>query len=302
MKNQIIICFLTGFFLFGCKNKENTDNNDIDALLSQNMDENELSISEESMHEIIQSLPSPLEISTLIKESGSRFNQDLLNPVENADLYSFDTEKAMAMGIYAGDLGYINIYEKGHVAVSYLRTIKNLADDLKVGHFFDFETIKRIASNSRKLDSLLYISTMSFEKMDRYLREQKRSKLSVLIVTGTWIESLYLASSVVSEKPNKDLIERIGEQKMILDQIMLILSAYEDDEYFSRVLNGMYDLKEEYDKVQIEYHYKEPETQEINGRLVIIDNSYTEVVIGEEQLVKIGEVVEDIREKLLHTI
>ncbi len=302
MKNQIIICFLTGFFLFGCKNKENTDNNDIDALLSQNMDENELSISEESMHEIIQSLPSPLEISTLIKESGSRFNQDLLNPVKNADLYSFDTEKAMAMGIYAGDLGYINIYEKGHVAVSYLRTIKNLADDLKVGHFFDFETIKRIASNSRKLDSLLYISTMSFEKMDRYLREQKRSKLSVLIVTGTWIESLYLASSVVSEKPNKDLIERIGEQKMILDQIMLILSAYEDEEYFSRVLNGMYDLKEQYDNVQIEYQYKEPETQEINGRLVIIDNSYTEVVIGEEQLVRIGEMVEDIREKLLHTI
>lgn len=300
MKNQIIICFLIAFFLYGCKNKENTDNNDIDALISQDMDETELSISEESMHEIIQSLPSPLEISTLIKESGSRFNQDLLNPAENADLYSLDTEKAMAMGIYAGDLGYINIYEKGHVAMSYLKTIKQLADDLKVGHFFDFETIKRIASNSKKLDSLLYISTMSFEKMDRYLREQKRSKLSVLLVTGTWIESLYLASSVVNDKPNEDLIERIAEQKMILDQIMLILSAYENDEYFSNVLTDMHELKEVYDKVQINYHYEEPETKEINGRLVIIDNSYTEVVIEDEQLRKIGEIIKNIRQELLY--
>ena len=300
MKNQIIICFLTGFFLFGCKNKENTDKNDIDALISQNLDETELSISEESMHEIIQSLPSPLEISTLIKVSGSRFNQDLLNPTEHADLYSLDTEKAMAMGIYAGDLGYINIYEKGHIAISYLKTIKKIADDLKVGHFFDFKTIKRIASNSKKLDSLLYISTMSFEKMDRYLREQKRSKLSVLLVTGTWIESLYLASSVVKEKPNEELIERIAEQKMILDQIMLILSAYENDEYFTQVLDDMHELKAEYDRVEINYHYEEPETREINGRLVIIDNSYTEVNIEDEQLKRIGEIIENIRKKLLY--
>src|SRR6056297_2996777 len=98
MKNQIIICFLTGIFLFGCKNNENTDNNNIDALISENMEHEELSISEESMHEIIQSLPSPLEISTLIKASGSRFNEDLLNPAKNADMYSLDNEKAMAMG------------------------------------------------------------------------------------------------------------------------------------------------------------------------------------------------------------
>jgi hypothetical protein len=300
MKNQIIICFLAVFFLVGCKNNETTDKNDIDALLSENTKENELSISEESMHEIIQSLPSPLEISTIIKESGSRFNEDLLNPAKNADLYSLDTEKAIAMGIYAGDLGYINIYEKGHIALSYLGTIKKIADDLKVGHFFDFDMIKRIASNSKKLDSLLYISTMSFEKMDKYLRDQKRSKLSVLLVTGTWIESLYLATSVASSTKNEDLIERIAEQKMILDQIMLILSAYENDEYFANILYDMGDLKSEYDKVTISYHYAEPETQEINGRLVIVDNSYTEVNIADEQLANITNLISQLRKGLIY--
>lgn len=299
MKKHIIICFLTAFFLTGCKNKQNSDKNDIDSLLSMNTEETELSIDEESMHEIIRSLPSPLEISTLIKESGSRFDQDLLNPVKNSELYSHDTEKAMAMGIYAGDLGYINIYEKGHIAISYLGTIKKIADDLKVGHFFDFETIKRIASNSKKLDSLLYISTMSFEKMDKYLRDQKRSKLSVLIVTGTWIESLYLATSVANIRPNEELTERIAEQKMILDQIMLILSAYEKDPYFAGIYNDMHELKSEYAKVTINYHYEEPETREVNGRLVIIDNSYTEVNIEDEQLYRIAEIIKEIRKRII---
>ncbi len=301
MKSQILICFLAGLFLIACKNKQqNADNQDIDNLISQNQDENEISFSEESIFEIIQSLPSPLEIASLIRESGSKFDQDLLIPANNSELFSIDTEKAMAMGIYAGDLGYINIYEKGHIAFSYLTTVKKIADDLKVGHFFDFETIKRIASNSKKLDSLLYISTMSFEKMDRYLREHKRSKLSVLIVTGTWIESLYLATKVASKNPHDGLKERIAEQKMILDQIMLILTAYEGDDYFSMLIPEMKKLKSEYDKVTMTYHYEEPETREVNGRLVIIDNSYTEINIEDEQLANISKLIEEFRNKIVH--
>ena len=301
MKRQILICFLAGLFLIACNNKQkNSNNQDIDKLISQNQEEQEISFSEESIFEIIESLPSPLEIASLIKESGSKFDQDLLIPANNSELFSIDTEKALAMGVYAGDLGYINIYEKGHIAFSYLSTVKKIADDLKVGHFFDFETIKRIATNSKKIDSLLFISTMSFEKMDKYLRDQKRSKLSVLIVTGTWIESLYLATKVTSTNPNEGLKERIAEQKMILDQIMLILSAYEHDDYFSMLLTELKKLKSEYDKVTLTYHYEEPETREINGRLVIIDNSYTEVNIENQQLINISELIEEIRNKIIY--
>jgi len=238
-------------------------------------------------------------MASIIKESGIKFDQELLNKTGNSDLYSLDTEKAFALGVYTGDLGYINIYEKTYIAMTYLGAIKNIAEDLKVGQFFDFETIKRLGSNSNKLDSLLYISTLSFERMDNFLRDQKRGKLSALIVTGTWLESLFLATHVVKVRPDERIIERIAEQKMILDQILIILGIYEKDEFFTKLAGHLNLLKNEYDKVSLSYIYKEPETREINGRLVIVDNSRTEVNISHEQLQKITEIVDKIRQKFI---
>lgn len=300
MKHQITFYIICSLLLFSCNgNKKDSNSQDLNALLAEKTSQSELSISEETMNDIIQSLPSPLEIATLIKESGLRYDPGFLNPTENARNYATDTEKALAMGVYSGDLGYINIYEKSTAAFNYLGTIKKLADELMIGQFFDIEMIKRMASNSSKIDSLLYISTMSFEKMDRYLRDQKRSKLSVLLVTGTWIESFYLATRVVSNTKNDDLIERIAEQKMILDQILLIVSAYNEDAMFQEITDELKELKKEYDKVTITYNYVEPETMEVNGRLVIVDKSTTEVHITDEQLAQICTLVKDIRDRMV---
>lgn len=299
MKNLAIFLIISTI-LFSCKNgSPKSETTDYNTIINENSDKNELAISEESMNDIIQSLPSPLEIASKIKESGVKFDEGLLNKTENADIYTGDSEKALALGIYAGDLGYINIYGKSYLAVTYLGSIKRIAEDLKIGQFFDFETIKRMGSNSGNLDSLLYLSTVSFEKMDKYLREQKRGKLSVLTVTGTWLESLHLATKVVEAKHDSSLIERIAEQKMILDQISLILSIYQADEFIMKLMNNLKLLKTEYDKVAITYIYKEPETKEVNGRLVIVDNSKTEVKINEEQLKQITMMVEKIREKVI---
>lgn len=295
---RILIILCSAALLSGCKNNQPAEKNlDINDMISSSGQNSDLAISEESMDEIIQSFPSPVEIATLIKASGTHFNEGLLNSKENLHLYHTDNEKAYAMGIYAGDLGYINIYDKSYMALNYLGTIKDLANDLQVGQFFDFETIKRFASNSDKLDSLLYLTTLNFARMDHYLREQKRSKLSVLIVTGTWMEGLYLATQVVKTHMDADLKERIAEQKMILDQVMLLLSVYENDPYFADLNYALSPLKDVYDNVAIEYTYREPETKEVDGRLVVVDNSTTEVKINDEQVAEICRLVEEIRNK-----
>jgi len=296
----IIFSIVVSLSLFSCKNSANkNESTDFSKLVNESAEDSVLAISEESMSNIIQSLPSPLEISSKIKETGVKFDEQLLNKTNNSDLYSVDVQKAFALGIYAGDLGYINMYGKSYLAVDYLTVIKKIADDLQIGQFFDFETLKRLGANSENLDSLLYLSTVSFEKMDRYLREQKRGKLSVLTVCGTWLESMHLATSVVSSQPDKGLIERIGEQKMILDQLLLVLSIYNNDEYISELIASLGELKTEYDKVTVSYIYREPETKEVNGRLVIVDNSKTEVRLDNEQLEQITMLIRKIRLKLI---
>ncbi|MCK4920056.1 MAG: lipoprotein [Bacteroidales bacterium] len=300
-KIQLFPIFLL-LVLTGCKNTNNkSDEVNINDILNEESTEPELVISEESINEIIQSIPSPLEMASLIKESGASFNEDFLNSTDNQDLYRTDFEKAMAMGIYAGDLGYINIYEKSYVALKYLKTIKKLADDLNVGQFFDFETIKRMASNADKIDSLLYLSTLNFERMDHYLRSQKRSNLSVLLVTATWIESLYIVTKVGNLTSSEPIIERIAEQKIILNQILLMVSTYSDNQFFQNLHEEISLLKKEFESVSIDYVYREPEIVEEDGRLVIIDNSTTEVNITQEQINAISNVLSEIRLKIIES-
>ena len=302
MKHLVLSCILLSFCIYGCNsNKGNTEKLDMNQLISENSEKPELEISEESLNSIIQSLPSPLEIASTIKGSGVPFNEGLLNKTDMQENYTTDFEKSLAMGVYSGNLGYINVYEKSFLAIKYLTAIKGLADDLKIGQFFDFETIKRLSSNSDKIDSLIYLSTVNFEKMDQFLRGQTRSNLSVLMVTGTWMESLYLATQVVKSKKNDILIERIAEQKMVLDQVMLILSAYKNEDFFKVIITNMTELKSEFDKVTIIYNYREPTTEEVNGRLVIVDNSSTEVKITDEQVASITNVIEKIRTNIINS-
>lgn len=289
----IVLCLL----LAACGGNKKKEKIDINSLMNEN--EGNLEISSESMNSIIESIPSPLEIAMVIKQSGMDFNQDMLNDQSNAKLYTTDQAKAFNIGVYGGDLGYINIYEKAYLTVNYLTTIKGIADDINIGQFFDFSTIKRMASNSEKMDSLIYLSTINFNKMDAFLRNQKRSNLSLLMITGTWTEGLYVATQVFKQNNSKEIMEWVGYQKIIVDQLMLGLSAYKNDEYFQALITDFSSLKKQFDSISIVYDYHEPESVEVDGRLVIVDKSTSTVNITDVQVNQIGELVTKIRSRLI---
>jgi hypothetical protein len=283
-------------------NNSNKDKISLNSLLDEGSAGNSLEISSESMNSIIESIPSPVEVAMVIKESSTGFNERLLNPQDNSQNYTTDQEKALNIGIYSGDLGYINMYDKSYLTLNYLTTIKKLADDINIGQFFDFATIKRLASNNNKMDSLIYLSTLNFNKMDGFLRSQKRSNMSILMVTGTWTEGLYIATQNFKENNSKEIMEWVGYQKIIIDQLLLGLSAYKNDQYFQNIVTEMTKLKEIYNGVSIAYEYHEPESVEIDGRLVIKDNSTSTVNIQPEQVIQIGNLVEQIRSGLIKNI
>src|SRR5690349_6947668 len=80
--------------------------------------------------DILQQIPSPLEISVLLKESGKKYNVTYLNSPDNISKYNNNYKKALNLGIYGTDLGYTNIYEQNQDGVKYMATIKGLADGL----------------------------------------------------------------------------------------------------------------------------------------------------------------------------
>ncbi len=291
-----IIGILTACFV-SCTTEKKPD--DQEFLKSLEATEEKTGIDEDVINSILDQIPSPLEISVLLKESGSKFNGSLLNQSENLPKYNNNFKKALNLGVYGTDLGYTNIYGQNQDGIEYISSIKSLADDLSIGQFFDVETIGRLATNSKNLDSLLLITTLNFNHINHYLQTQGRDNLSVLLLTGGWLEAMQITCQVASKKPSKELFEKIGEQKIILEQILLLFSFYEKDSNMAGLLKDLEPLKASYEKININYTYKESSMEIVNGVAVIKDNSTTTIDITEQNVEEIRTIINSIRTKII---
>jgi hypothetical protein len=252
------------------------------------------------VNEILHRIPSPLEISVLLKESGKKYNVVFLNSPDNLSRYNTNYKRALNLGIYGTDLGYTNIYEQSQDGIKYMSTIKDLANELNIGQFFEMETIARLVSNSNNLDSLLLITTQNFNTINHYLQTQNRSHLSVLFLTGGWLEALHITCEVAKINPdNLQLQETIGGQKIILENIMHLLSFYkENDENMAGLLADMEGLKQTYDKVIITSIYKPSTFEVVDGVMVIKDNSSSTIEITQSDIENIRTMTQNIRTKI----
>ena len=258
-----------------------------------------IDIEVEAVKSITENISSPIEIAALIKEMGVPFNRDYLAPTEYVSGYSTNYAQAFALGVFSADLGYLNMYNKTGSVIDYLSTIKSLADNINVGQYFDFATLKRLASNSANVDSLKYISVHSFNQIDQNLRQRKRGNLSALIIAGAWLEGIYITIQVSKIKPEPKLLEKIGEQKIILSDLMTLLASYAKDPIFKNYVNEFNTIKSKFDEVKITYEQGEPVTVIENGMMTVVQKDRSIVHLTTQQLNEISQTVEQIRNRLI---
>ncbi|MDW8345356.1 MAG: hypothetical protein RML94_00260 [Bacteroidia bacterium] len=196
----------------------------------------------EVLNTILQSVPSPVEISYLIKNVGVKYDKTLLNPTTNEVKYKTEYQKAANLGVYSTGLGYANIYEQNADAFAYLNAIKKLADGLNIGELINFSTISRLAVSSNNMNALLAETSATFERINTHLQENNKSDLAVLILVGGWLENLYLTTTIAKRTPNKELNNRIAEQKIILEQILQVVSPYENNPYMKSLSTDLKNL------------------------------------------------------------
>jgi hypothetical protein len=293
----IFVSVVVLFQLLSCQRGNRIDATD---LLNDSLIEAAIRLDNQVIGEIISSVPNPVEMSALLQKSGVVYSQNLLNPAGNISNYNTNFKRALNLGVYGTDLVYMNIYDRTISTLRYLSNVRDLASGLRVEQFFDYETLNRLSENSRNIDSVLFITNSGFDNMSRYLISQGRGNLAVLTSYGTWIESLYIATHVQTVPPKRETINtRIGEQKKVLDNIILLLNTYRQDSQIMELIEDLMRLKKEFDKVTISYIYKEPTIEEIDGMVVLVDNSRSEVNISDETIESIAMVVREIRSKII---
>ena len=262
-------------------------------------DSGELQISPETIDELISNIASPIEVAALIHSMNVPYSEQyLVNPEALSNNTIF--EMAYSLGALSADLGYLNMYEKTGTAVNFLTIINGLADAMDIDQFFDFETIKRLATSSSDLDSLMFISVYSFNKMDDHLREIQRSDLSSLMMAGVWIEGLYLSTQIAKNNSNEDLKTMIGEQKLILNDLLIILENYRNEEVIAGYISDLELIKDVFDQVKITYTLGEPSTIEKDGMLIVVQSESSHVSMSDEIMQQIIEITEQVRNKHLN--
>jgi hypothetical protein len=257
-------------------------------------------LSDEAIDDISRNISSPVEIADILQKMSVPFSTNYLASSIEASRLSTSFDKALKLGILGADLGYLNMYEKTGSSIDVLTSIKKLADGINVGQYFDFETIKRLSLNRSNLDSLLFLSINSYNQIDNFLRDKGRGQLSALMITGVWIEGQYLATQVLKQYPDTLLRNRVGEQKVILNDLLMLLAPYcNSGEEFKALCQDMQDIKDKYRDIRITYTIGEPVMVEKDGALVVVQTDQSKVDMTDDQLNEIISISALIRNKII---
>jgi hypothetical protein len=301
MKEKIyVLISLIVLMGFACRNQGNKNGD----LVIPETDTNQIAaadkLSFEAVEEISGNISSPVEIANLLQTIGVPFSPDYLASGLDVNKLQTSFSKAVGLGILGADLGYLNMYERTGSSIETLSSIRKLADAIRVGQFFDFEALKRLSLNKSNLDSLLFISIDSYSRIDKYLRESDRGQLSALMITGVWIEGQYLATQVMASHPDPVLRDRIGEQKIILNDLLLLLDPWcGRDSEFKEICSDLQKIREAYSDIKISYRQGDPVTVEKNGGLIVTQTETSIVEMSDEQLSNIIQVTKTVRDKLI---
>lgn len=185
----------------------------------------------EQADEMIKSMPSPIEMAILIKHAGGEYNPELLNDIKNLEKYITTGKKTMNMGVYSADVGYTSLYKQTQETVFYLNNVRKLSDAIGLSDAFSQSMFDRVEANIEDRDSLLHILSTSYDLANQYLKENDRMNISVLMLAGGWVESMYLASNLgVGDNQPEDVIAlRLLEQEPVLDKIIQTMEMHQND-------------------------------------------------------------------------
>jgi len=235
----------------------------------------------EEIKDITYKIPPPCEIPYLLMGTGAEYNQGLINGRDGIDGYSAQPDKAaLNLGVYAANIGYLSSYEKTQESIDYLNACKRLAEDLGVTSSFDPEMLKQFERQIGNKDSLCILLNKAIEDTDKYLKGGQ-SKLGALMVTGSFVESLHLATGIITSYP-KDAFKDNKQKLQILTPLMQIVvnqraSVAEVTKMLKSVDQSgpVAQILKDFDQLEAEYAKLDWENKVKSGTAEFSDNTLT---------------------------
>ncbi len=202
---------------------------------------------------IFYSLPSPLETAMMIRSAGAGYNEELLNPVDNAANYTTNKSMALNLGSYTCDLSFVSLYDQTEASVNYMNAAKKMADGLGILDAINDETIQKLEENVNNRDVIMEIISETFMNSSSFLHENDRASVAAIVLVGGWMEGLFLATQMVDPDSiyNNNLVDRIMDQKLSINIVVKLLEESMDNLDVQSVMADVKDIMATFDKVKL---------------------------------------------------
>lgn len=193
-------------------------------------------------------IPTSFEVTNMLIDAKAPFILLLCNPAENVSKYITQSQKAVNLGIYGADLCYSSTYNQSQETMAYLNASKKLIEDLSISTTFNNNLVQRIESNLQNKDSLIAIISDSFYDTYNYLMQNKQDKVSVLIMSGSWVEALYISTQIsMNAKKDEKLVAIVASHMNALNKLNEILAPLKDDNEVAPIYKSILDIKTLFD-------------------------------------------------------
>ena len=199
---------------------------------------------------VFYNIPSPLETFTILRMSGSAFDKSVLNPTDKMSKYVTSFSKAANLGVYSTDLSFCYLYKQNQDFNNYLKNINELTNALSIDGSYGQEVNKRLQANSTNLDSLMAIVSEAGINADQYLKDNQRNTATATIAAGGWIEAMYIVTAIAEKTQKEDVIGLVGDQKIVLTNLINMLEQFKGDEEINSLLVEMKGIAAIYESVK----------------------------------------------------
>ncbi len=195
-------------------------------------------------------LPSAYEVTEMLQNAGASYILSLSNPASKVGNYISSTEKALNLGIYGTDLSYASTYMMKQETMKYLESSKKLVDELEISTTFNVDYAERVENNLDDRDSLIGIISESFTDTWEYLVENEQDKLAILVISGSYIEGIYITSQIaITASDNTEFMEVIAHQKKSLNSLINVIEPISKDADIAEIYKSLVDLAKIFEDV-----------------------------------------------------
>jgi hypothetical protein len=249
------------------------------------------------MREIYYGLLTPVEVCNIFDRLGLSFNDTIISPSDNCNLYMSSYKAAINLGVYGVDMGYMKLFGINKQTVSYFNTIKTLSERLNMPVTFLSDAVKDVDQTMNDADSLTSLMSDAFKKIDDHLRAEGSQGTLGLMMMGGWIESMYIATQLAydPENPDPQVVEKIAEQKYSLLSLLSFMKNYYDDPMVVFYTKKLKYLNRWFDTFNI--YYREGDVK-IDTVRQVITTSGSEMTVTVETLNQIRDYIAGLRTEI----